>query len=460
MDSESIFQRQKAYFAAGETFSLESRHAALKRLSEGLDRHERALSEALREDLGKSAVEGLTSELLMVRLEISHARRHLKRWMASRWTWPPVLAIPGKARVIRVACGSVLIIGPWNYPVQLMLGPAVGAIAAGCTVVLKPSEFARKTSEALVKLIEDCFPPEHVFVVPGARETAVRLQQLPFDHVFFTGSGKAGREVLKAAAETLTPVTLELGGKCPAMVFPGNRGPSEFRRSLDTIARRIAWGKYLNAGQTCIAPDHVYVAKEFEAPLIDALSRAYDSFGKKEHGRIIHREHFERVKGYMAEGEIAYGGESDEDALSIAPTILTNVSEHSPVMKEEIFGPVLPVISCIDLSEAIERVRNRPAPLAIYLFSKDRRLLRKVARQTTSGALCFNDTVVQATTPSLPFGGVGASGMGRWHGEASFNTFTRERVVVEKSLFIDPGVRYPPWTGKLKAVERFMRMIK
>ncbi|RYD30893.1 MAG: aldehyde dehydrogenase family protein, partial [Verrucomicrobiaceae bacterium] len=278
MDAADILRRQRAYHATGVTRPAEARRDALLALSRALNRHEAAVLEALEQDLGKNAVQGYSSELMVVQMEISHALRHLKRWMRPVRKPVPFLALPGTAHVVREPCGAVLIIGPWNYPLQLMLAPLAGALAAGCTAVLKPSEIAPNTSEVIATIIASAFRDDHVAVCQGGKETAVELQRESFDHVFFTGGKQAGVEVLKAAANSLTPVTLELGGKCPALVFPGGTSCAEFRKSIDVMARRIAWGKYLNAGQTCVAPDHVLVAAEWKDEFIGAMGRAFDSF--------------------------------------------------------------------------------------------------------------------------------------------------------------------------------------
>ncbi|RYD19512.1 MAG: aldehyde dehydrogenase family protein [Verrucomicrobiaceae bacterium] len=459
MDAATVLQRQKAFFATGATRPLDYRRAALRILSEALDRHEAEILQALEADLGKNPVQAFTSELMTVQLEISHALRHLKRWMKPERRSVPMLALPGSARVVREPCGAVLIIGPWNYPLQLMLAPLAGALAAGCTAILKPSEFAPHTSVVVASIIAGCFAEEHVAVFPGGKETAEELQRQSFDHVFFTGGQKAGTEVLKAAAPSLTPVTLELGGKCPALVFPGGTPPADFRRSLDAIARRIAWGKYLNAGQTCVAPDHVLVDAAWRDELIAALAKAFDSFDPADHGRIVNRRHFDRLICYLDEGTVIHGGTRDETSLRIDPSILIDIREGATMMEDEIFGPILPVIACEDVDEAIRQVSDRPPALAVYAFSEDRKLLEKITAQTISGGICFNDTVVQVAGPTLPFGGIGQSGMGRWHGHASFETFTRSRVILRRGLRIDPAFRYSPVKTSLESLRKAMKLL-
>lgn len=457
MAPADLLQQQKAYHASGATRSLEARRDALRGLLQGLERHQAELIEALHADLGKGVVESYTSELFVVIGEARHALANLKRWMKPARHRVPFLAWPGRAGVHRDPCGAVLIMGPWNYPLQLLLTPLVGALAAGATAVLKPSEHAPQVAAVIARLIAESFHPGHVAVASGGATVSEGLLREPFDHIFFTGSAATGRKVMAAAASNLTPVTLELGGKCPVLVFPGR--DSGIGESLEVIARRIAWGKYLNAGQTCVAPDHVLVASEHHGALVAALGEAFRGFGLQEHARMVNRQHYERVKAFLRDGRAVHGGDYDDNSLRIDPTVLVDVHPDAPVMQDEIFGPVLPVLACKSPDEALERLRSLPVPLALYAFTKDRELMDRILVETTSGGVCFNDTVVHITGQSMPFGGVGQSGMGRYRGRASFDTFTRERIVLKRPLGIDLPFRYPPSKldiGRLKALVRFL----
>jgi len=458
MSPAGILQLQKARFASGATRGIDVRRELLRALISGLEKHEGELLDALRADLGKSPMEAYTSEIQLVLDEAAHALKHLKAWMKPVAHGVPFLARPGRVKVHREPCGIVLIIGPWNYPLQLLFTPLVGVLAAGGTAILKPSEFAPSVAAVIGDLIADTFDPAQVAVINGDAAVANALLEERFDHIFFTGSAATGRKVMAAAVKHLTPVTLELGGKCPALVFPGARTSKDLLKSIDVIARRIAWGKYLNAGQTCVAPDHVLVAKELHDPLVEALGRAFTGFGMADHGRIVNRRHFDRLESYLADGRIACGGGRDVEKLSFEPTVLVGVDPAAAVMQEEIFGPILPVIACDSPDEALELLQGQPAPLAVYAFTGDPELTEEITRRTISGGVCFNDTVVHITGPELPFGGIGESGMGRYRGRASFETFTRERVVMRRPLWIDLPFRYPPPKidlKRLKLISRF-----
>jgi aldehyde dehydrogenase (NAD+) len=450
-----LLQQQKSYFLSGATRGLEARRKALNTLLGLLEEYETELFAALRSDLGKGEKEAYTSEFLVVIAEAKHALKNLARWTKPVSHKVPFLGWPGRARVHREPCGAVLILGPWNYPVQLLLTPLVGVLAAGGTAVLKPSEHAPETGAVIARMIADGFDPGLVGVVRGDARVGEALLREPFDHIFFTGSGRVGRQVMAAAAVNLTPVTLELGGKCPALVFPGRKG--ELDDSLRVIARRIAWGKCLNAGQTCVAPDYVLVARELHGPLVEELSEAFRTIGAQGHAKMVNRRHYERVKAFLGDGKVAWGGGFNDDTLQIDPTILVDVPADAEVMHEEIFGPILPVIACDGPEEALRRVRSEPSPLAVYAFTKDHDLMKRIAEETISGGLCFNDTVVHITGVSLPLGGNGESGMGRYRGKASFDTFTRERVILERPLWIDLPFRYLLPTVTLRCLKRIFR---
>ncbi|MCW1916263.1 aldehyde dehydrogenase family protein [Luteolibacter sp. GHJ8] len=462
MAAHSIPERQRAWLAAHGPRSRGEREQSLRILLDGLERHEAALLDALHADLGKTPEEAYSSEIHLIRQELRHALRHLKGWMKPERRRVPAMAWPGRASLHRDACGSVLIIGPWNYPLQLLLTPLVSVIAAGNSAVLKPSEYAPATSRAVASLIGDCFDELEVALVEGGADESQALVAQPFDHIMFTGGTGTGRKIAATAGERLIPVTLELGGKCPALVFPAAAERGGFEAGLEVIARRIAWGKYLNAGQTCVAPDHVLVERGLLEPLMAALAKAFDNFGRTDFGRMVNRQHFDRVLSYLKEGRIVYGGGSDAETLRIEPTLITDLPPGAKAMEEEIFGPVLPVIPCDGLDEALERVRGMPSPLALYAFTRDKTTQDHIASRTSSGSLCFNDTILQITGTSLPFGGVGASGMGRYRGRAGFEAFTRERSVLKRGLRPDFDFRYPPAKlpiDKMRRVFKFLERI-
>ncbi len=453
MNHEALIARQRNYFTTGATRSLEFRRGALERLGAAIEARETEILTALHADLGKPAMDTWTAEIGLVLGEIRHALKHLKKWMKPRRAKVPMLAWPGKARVGREPCGVVLILGPWNYPFQLVLSPLVGAIAGGNCAILKPSELSPHTTAIISKLIRETFAEEFIAVVEGEREVSEALLTEKFDHIFFTGSTTVGRSVMTAAAKHLTPVTLELGGKCPVIVS----GLHDLK-SIETAARRIAWGKFMNAGQTCVAPDHVWVDRSIHDAFVEAVGRISRGFFDRESGHLINRRHFDRVAAFLQDGRIASGGGHDAAGLWIEPTVLTDVSPQSPVMQEEIFGPVLPVIAFDSLDAVLSEIRSRPSPLAVYVFSNDETVKRKVIAETRSGGVCVNDTVVHITGDDLPFGGVGDSGMGRYHGKASFDCFTHERVVLRRSLAFDLDFRYPPPKLSLAKLKKLMRI--
>ena len=453
MDHRELIARQRGYFASGATRSLELRRLALERLGLAIEARESAILAALQADLGKPAVDAYMSEIGLVLSEIRHAVKHLGKWMKPRGARVPILAWPGKARILREPCGVVLILGPWNYPFQLVLSPLVGAIAGGNCAVLKPSELSPQTTSVISALIRETFSVEFVTVVEGEREAAESLLEEKFDHIFFTGSTPVGRRVMTAAAKHLTPVTLELGGKCPTIICG-----LDSAKSVEIAARRIAWGKFMNAGQTCVAPDHVWVERSIHDGFVEAVGRVSKAFFGPGCGHLINRRHFDRVVAFLQDGTIASGGGYDAESLWLEPTVLTNVSPQSPVMQEEIFGPVLPVIAFDQLDEVLSEIRSRPSPLAVYVFSNDETVKRRVVDESRSGGVCVNDTVVHITGSELPFGGVGDSGMGRYHGKASFDCFTHERVVMRRSLAFDPDFRYPPPKLPLARLKKLLRI--
>ncbi len=455
MDFGPLIARQRAYFLTGVTASAEFRRDRLQALHDGLEARESELLAALHADLRKSPHEAYASEIGFVLGEIRHAIRHLHAWMKPERRGVPFLAWPGHARIRREAFGVALIIGPWNYPLQLLITPLVGAIAAGNTAVIKPSEYAPRTSATLAKLIAETFDENHVALVEGGLDCAEDLLRAKFDTIFFTGGTHAGRAVMAAAARHLTPVTLELGGKSPCVVTADV--------PVETTARRIVWGKFMNAGQTCVAPDHVWVDRRIAPALLAALRNAIRGFygddpqQSPDYGRIINRRHFDRLHAMLGDGKVFHGGRGDADDLYVDPTVLTDVTAESAVMRDEIFGPILPVLEFDEIDEVIARLNHQPTPLALYLFTNCRKTMDRVISSTRSGGVCINDTVSHILGREMPFGGAGDSGMGDYHGRASFECFTRRRSVLWRSFAFDPKFRYPPPGASLSALKRLLR---
>lgn len=452
---EDLFARQRARYLSGATRPVRARLDALAKLHEVLKRHEGELLRALAEDLGKSPEEAYMTEMGVVYDELRFARRRLRAWSLPRFALPSVGQFPGYGLVRRDPYGLVLILSPWNYPLQLCLAPLIAAVAAGNCVVARPSSQAPRTAQALAAVVSEAFAPDHVSVALGDAAQAETLVRLPFDKIFFTGSPAVGRRVMAAASENLTPVTLELGGKSPAIVAAD--------ADVALAARRIVFGKTLNAGQTCVAPDYVLVARGVENALLDALrGQIRAQFGPEplqspDLARIVNRRHFERLSALLSEGRLICGGQTDPARLKIAPTVLFGVPPDGAAMSEEIFGPILPVLPFSSMQEALAFVRAKPAPLALYLFTRDRDAARHIMADLAYGGGCVNDCVLHLANPRLPFGGVGQSGMGAYHGKAGFDCFTRPKSVYAASARLDLPVRYAPRGGRLALLRRLMR---
>lgn len=457
MDFAATVQRQRACFQTGATRRIEFRSAQLQNFSTALERNESGLLAALKADLGKSPFQGYASELGLVQAEVRHALRHVRQWAAPSARRTPWFVAPARAWVQPEPFGVALILGPWNYPVQLLLIPLVSAVAAGNCVMLKPSELAPRTAEAITALIRECFAEEHVSVVNGGVEVAEALLRERFDKIFFTGSTRVGRAVMAAAARHLTPVTLELGGKCPAIVCGD--------APIELAARRIAWGKFMNAGQTCVAPDFVLVQRGVRAAFTTELRKAVqDFYGDHpekcaDYGRIVNARHFERLVSYLGDGKVVHGGAHDPKELYLAPTILAEVAPAAAVMQEEIFGPILPVLEFDQLEDALALLRDRPTPLALYVFTRDRAAEARVLAETRSGGACVNDVVSHIVGTGLPFGGLGESGMGAYHGRAGFDAFTHQRAVLRRANWLDTPFRYPPQKLSLAGLKRAFRFL-
>ena len=456
MDIHTLVARQRAFFRTGATLDLSFRLEALAKLDRALEEGEEELLSALKADLNKSAGEGYQCEVGMLRAELSHVRRHLPRWVKPRPVRPSLAQFPGSCRVYREPYGMTLIMAPWNYPLLLSLEPLIGALAAGNCCLLKPSAYAPASSAVLQKLLSACFPPDYVAVVEGGRAENQALLEEKFDYIFFTGGTAVGRQVMEKAAAHLTPVTLELGGKSPCLV--------DATAKLDLAAKRIAFGKLLNAGQTCVAPDYLLVHASVKEDLVERLkhwcSALYgpDPLSNPDYVSIINQKHFDRLLGLMDREKVIFGGESDPDRRKIQPTLMDRVTPNDPVMGEEIFGPILPILSFDHLSQAVDFIRSRPRPLALYLFSEDRAVRREILRTVPFGGGCVNDTILHLASSRLPFGGVGNSGMGAYHGKYSFDTFSHTKGIFQASTAVDMPLRYPPYTPQqMKWLRRLLK---
>lgn len=437
-----LVERQRSYFMSHATMDVASRRAALARLRAAVQAHEADIARALHEDLGKSADEGYMCETGLSLSEIRYQERHVSRWVRPRLRATDLANAVATSRVERVPYGVTLIMAPWNYPFLLTLEPLAGALAAGNTVVVKPSAYAPASSAVLRQICEEAFEPELVSVVEGGRAENEALLDQRWDNIFFTGSVAVGRLVMARAAEHLTPVTLELGGKSPCIV--------ERSANLRVAARRIAFGKWLNVGQTCVAPDYVLVDRSIKDELIGLIREetrkmyGADALANPSYGKMVNRKHFDRVTCLIDPAKVVMGGRANEQTLRIEPTIMDGVTPEDAVMSEEIFGPVLPVIAYDHLEETLRFVEERPTPLALYLFTADRALARRVMRDVPFGGGCVNDTIMHLATSHMGFGGMGASGMGSYHGRKSFETFSHEKSVVDKATWFDAPFRYQP----------------
>lgn len=448
-----IIQLQNNFFSSGETISVDFRLKQLETLKGSLIRHESDLNQALLQDLGKSRMESYMCEVGLTLSELSWMQKHLRSLAREKRVATPLAQFAAKSFRSPSPYGTVLIMSPWNYPVLLTFDPLIDAIAAGNTAVVKPSAYAPYTFAVMKEIIEECFPTHYVAVVDGGRAENQALLEQRFDMIFFTGGKTVGREVLRHAAEYLTPVTLELGGKSPCIV--------DSTAKIKLAAKRIVFGKYLNCGQTCVAPDYILCDKRIRDELITAiLAEIEKQFGKEplknpNYGKIINEKHFERILGLINSEKVVYGGQSEADTLRIAPTVLNNITWDDAVMGEEIFGPLLPILTFDTLKEAIQTVEAHPHPLALYFFSEDKSAQKKVLDTCRFGGGCINDTIIHLATSAMPFGGVGESGMGGYHGKTGFETFSHYRSIVDKKTWIDLPIRYQKYT-KLK--EKMLRM--
>lgn len=455
MELHEILEQQRNFFQEGISRNLTYRRQSLLRLYENLQRYEEELYWALEKDLGKSRYEAYGTELGLVYSEISYMLRHLSRMAKPRRVHTPLMNFPSKSIIYKEPYGVVLIMSPWNYPVQLTLVPLIGALAAGNCAVVKPSTYSPEVSKVLAKILQATFSESHVYTVTGGREVNQHLLSEKFDYIFFTGGKTVGHKVMEAAAKHLTPVTLELGGKSPCIV--------EQSADIAMAARRIVWGKFLNCGQTCVAPDYVLVHSSVKEKLLEAMVRNIEAlYGEnplesKDYGKIISEKHFNRL-GRLLEGETPYYfGGADPDKCKIGPVILDDGSWESPAMQEEIFGPILPVLSFESLESVKTEIEAGPRPLALYLFTKRKEAEQYILDNLSFGGGCVNDTVMHLAGSSMPFGGVGASGMGSYHGKYSFRTFSHEKSVLKKSTVIDIPMRYAPYPESLRIIKKFLK---
>lgn len=456
MDIAPILTAQRAYFRSGATLDIKFRLHALCCLEKAVRRHEHDLLEAIKTDLGKSATEAYMCEVGLTLVEIAHVRRHLRRWARTVRRPTPLTNFPAKSMIVQEPYGVVLVMSPWNYPVLLSLEPLIGAVAAGNCVVVKPSAYSPATSKVLTVLLREAFPKEYVSVVEGGRAENQSLLEQRFDYIFFTGGVTVGKTVMEKAARHLTPVTLELGGKSPCVI--------DHTANLALAARRLAFGKWLNCGQTCIAPDYVLVEEAVHDRFMELLKReiacqyGHDAFANPDYGKIINQKHFDRICGLIDAGKVVYGGQTKAETLQIAPTVMDGVTPADAVMQEEIFGPVLPVLTVRDVEEAYTFIRDREKPLALYLFSNDSATQDCFMRAVPFGGGCINDTIMHIATSALPFGGVGNSGMGSYHGKKSFETFSHAKAVVKKRNWLDLPLRYQPYAAwKERMIRLFLR---
>ena len=452
---QSLVSEQKAFFNTGKTKDAGFRKTQLTTLQKAIGENRVKILDALQQDLSKSAYEGYMTEVGIVLDEIRFIKKHLLKWAKARRVRTHLFQFPGSSYIYTEPYGVSLIISPWNYPFQLVIGPLIGSMAAGNCSVVKPSEYAPHTAQVLKEIISDNFDPNYIAVVEGEAAVSRALLDENFDYIFFTGSVAVGKAVMQAAARNLTPVTLELGGKSPCIV--------DRDVDLDVTAKRICSGKFINAGQTCIAPDYLLVHQDIKIELLDRMKFFIDRFYgadpqlSADYPRIVNEKHFLRLAQLMNAGNIIAGGQTDRQSLYIAPTIIDDIAWDDPVMQDEIFGPILPVLAYNNLSQAIARVKELPKPLALYYFSNNRQNSQQIIKDTSFGGGCINDTLLHFANPHLPFGGTGSSGIGSYHGKKSFETFSHQKSILKRSFRLDAPLRYPPYGNKLKILKKIMR---
>ncbi len=449
----SLVKRQRKYFQTGVTLPVSTRVSALRRLYDVISKNKKEISDALRKDLGKSTFESYMCETGMVLEELSYMLKHTPRFAREKRVRTPLAQFHSRSFQKPSPYGVALIMSPWNYPFMLTLSPLVDALAAGNTAVVKPSAYSPHTSEVILNILSECFQPQYVAVVTGGRLENTCLLREHFDYIFFTGSQSVGKEVMRNAAEHLTPITLELGGKSPCIV--------DQTANLKLAAKRIVFGKYLNCGQTCVAPDYIYCHRSVKGMLINEIKRQIQKqygvqpLNNPNYGKIINEKHFDRLVSLIDEKKLAHGGSSDRKALRIEPTVLNNVTFSDAVMQEEIFGPIMPVLAYDSLEEAIRTVNDMPHPLALYFFTSDKAAAKKVTSRCGFGGGCINDTIIHLATTEMGFGGFGESGMGAYHGKVGFDTFSHYKSIVDKKTWIDLPMRYQPYRKMHEKMVKF-----
>ncbi|MCM1307374.1 MAG: aldehyde dehydrogenase [Butyrivibrio sp.] len=449
-DIKALIDKQKKFFAAGRTLDISYRLRALKRLKDAINSSLDEIHAAIRKDLGKSAFESYMCETGLALSEISFMLKHTRRYSREHRVATPLAHFASRSFVKPSPYGTVLIMSPWNYPFLLTVDPLADAIAAGNTVIIKPSAYSPASSAELSRLIAECFPPEYVAVITGGREENKALLKQNFDYIFFTGSQAVGREVMRNAAESLTPVSLELGGKSPCII--------DASANISLAARRVVFGKYLNCGQTCVAPDYIYCHASVKERFIEAVKKEIarqfggEPLASPDYGKIINAAHFERVSGLIDPEKVVCGGGCKRETLQIAPTVMDGVTRSDRVMQEEIFGPIMPIMTYTDINAVIDDVNSQPHPLALYIFASDKKTIRRVTGACSFGGGCVNDTIIHLATSNMGFGGVGASGIGSYHGKAGFDAFSHSKSIVDKKTWLDLPMRYQPYkklNGKL-----------
>jgi acyl-CoA reductase-like NAD-dependent aldehyde dehydrogenase len=455
LNIKTTIAKQRDFFATGETRDYNFRVLQLKKLAQLITENDQLIFEAVHQDLRKPAIEAFGSEILIVLSEINYVLKHLKSWMKPQNVGTPATLFPSSSCIYAEPLGVVLIVAPWNYPFALTIQPLIGAIAAGNCAVLKPSEQTPHTSKAIAQLINKNFDPSFITAIEGGIETNQALLAEKFDHIFFTGGTAIGKIVMEAAAKHLTPVTLELGGKSPCII--------DAETNLEVTAKRIIWGKFYNAGQTCVAPDYLLVQKSIKSALIKKLLEFVKIFygddpqQSPDLARIVNDRQFDRLVNLLDEGKILIGGNHDRSDRFIAPTLIDGIKPNSKIMAEEIFGPILPILEYDQLSEAIAFVNARPKPLALYFFSSNKQNQQRILQEISYGGGCLNDIIMHLGNPELPFGGVGNSGIGSYHGKATFDTFSHRKSILKNSFRFDLKFRYPPYTMTIDTLKKFIK---
>jgi len=454
---DNIIEKQHNFFREGQSRDVDFRKKQLRKLKNIFQQHEQEIFDALHADFKKPVFETYETELLLIYQEIDHFIKHLSGWAKPQKVSDSIINFPSKNYIHSQPYGVSLIIGAWNYPIQLTIAPLLGSIAAGNCSILKPSELAPNSSSLLAGLINPNFDAGYLHVVEGDAEVTQSLLSQPLDHIFFTGSTRVGKIIMKAAAEQLTPVTLELGGKSPTII--------DQTADLPLAAKRIAWGKFINAGQTCVSPDYVYLHESLKEQFCELMRQQINEFygddpsKSPDFARILNHKHFERLQKLIDPEKVRIGGQTNPDDRYIAPTVMTDISWDDAVMQEEIFGPLLPILTYDNLDEAVTTICSKPKPLALYLFSTDSSTQERIIREIPFGGGCINDTVTHLGNMDLPFGGVGQSGFGSYHGKQSFDTFSHQKSVMKKANWLDIPMRYPPYSGKLKWLKRFTKFL-